>query len=330
MNTANSIILPLKITFSLEDGAMPAFSVAAASPASLVSATFPEATVRHSAGLAALRANEQRVYYDAAQDEVDCDAYYAQIDRKASPDDFYRQLSAAVRDTHTQQVGYKPAVELYPWVDLQPDRTIRSIYSGKSSSPDAFILHDEQVDERRQASLTQHLASQGTAFAPLADLIATLESTMPYNCEHSVPQSWFSKKAPMRGDLHHLFACEVHCNSSRGNQPYFDSPAVPGSGNDCGTSSQEGFEPKGGKGAVARATLYFLMRYPGAIGDASRELQDTRLPMLLQWHTQHAVSDYERHRNQAIFQRQGNRNPLIDFPDWAGLINFKLGFGRKP
>ena len=26
----------------------------------------------------------------------------------------------------------------------------------------------------------------------------------------------------MRGDLHHLFACEVGCNSFRGNFPYCD------------------------------------------------------------------------------------------------------------
>ena len=29
-----------------------------------------------------------------------------------------------------------------------------------------------------------------------------------FNCEHVVPQSWFDKKEPMRGDLHHLFACD--------------------------------------------------------------------------------------------------------------------------
>ena len=51
-----------------------------------------------------------------------------------------------------------------------------------------------------------------------------LEASAPYNCEHVVPQSWFSKKEPMRGDLHHLFACESRCNSFRGNHAYFDFP----------------------------------------------------------------------------------------------------------
>lgn len=130
----------------------------------------------------------------------------------------------------------------------------------------------------------------------------------------------------MRGDLHHLFACEVRCNSTRGNLPYFESSGTPG--NDCGISSGDGFEPRGGKGAVARATLYFLLRYPSVIGDVARELQVARLPTLLKWHQDHPVSEYELHRNQAIYQRQGNRNPLIDFPEMADRIDFERGFGR--
>jgi endonuclease I len=42
---------------------------------------------------------------------------------------------------------------------------------------------------------------------------------------------------------------------------------------------------KEGKGPVARATLYFLARYP------------------------------EKHRNWAVNERRGNRNPFIDHPD---------------
>lgn len=39
------------------------------------------------------------------------------------------------------------------------------------------------------------------------------------------------------------------------------------------------------------------------------------------------MDEYERHRNQAIFERQGNRNPLIDHPKWAAKIDFRLGLG---
>jgi endonuclease G, mitochondrial len=47
--------------------------------------------------------------------------------------------------------------------------------------------------------------------------------------------------------------------------------------------------------------------------------------MLLAWHDTEPVSEYERHRNETIFERQGNRNPLIDRPDWASRIAFGEG-----
>lgn len=34
------------------------------------------------------------------------------------------------------------------------------------------------------------------------------------------------------------------------------------------------------------------------------------------------MSEYERHRNAAIAEIQGNRNPLIDHPEWAREIDF--------
>jgi endonuclease I len=154
-----------------------------------------------------------------------------------------------------------------------------------------------------------------------------LERELPFNCEHVVPQSWFGKREPMRGDLHHLFACEPRCNSFRGNTPYAELAATEAQVADCGRSEPPGFEPNGGKGPVARATLYFLLRYPGHIGDEAREMQRAAVPALLRWHTDHPVDDYERHRNAAIAEAQGNRNPLIDHPELAARIDFASAFG---
>ncbi len=78
---------------------------------------------------------------------------------------------------------------------------------------------------------------------------------------------------------------------------------------------------------MARSTLYFLLRYPRQIGDQSRELQADRLPILLDWHKANPPDEYERHRNAAIFEKQGNRNPLIDHPEWAEKIDFEMGMG---
>ena len=40
------------------------------------------------------------------------------------------------------------------------------------------------------------------------------------------------------------------------------------------------------------------------------------------------VDEYERHRNAAIHESQGNRNPLIDHPGLAERIDFGAGFGQ--
>ncbi|MCY3006600.1 MAG: endonuclease [Planctomycetota bacterium] len=53
----------------------------------------------------------------------------------------------------------------------------------------------------------------------------------------------------------------------------------------------------------------------------------TRLESTVSRHQDHPVSEYERHRNQAIFAMQGNRNPLVDHPDWATALEFQNGLG---
>ena len=78
---------------------------------------------------------------------------------------------------------------------------------------------------------------------------------------------------------------------------------------------------------MARATLYFLLRYPGLINNSSGEYTPQRIATILSWHKNDKVSRYEKHRNAAIFEKQGNRNPLIDFPEWADLIDFTKGLG---
>jgi len=136
------------------------------------------------------------------------------------------------------------------------------------------------------------------------------------------------KNEPMRGDLHHLFACESGCNSFRGNIPFYDfDVAEEATRTECGRREQDKFEPEAGHAPVARATLYFLLRYPGLIGDKSGEFPVHRLETILRWHKDDPPGEYEKHRNQAIFARQGNRNPLIDLPDKADGIAFREGFG---
>jgi len=205
---------------------------------------------------------------------------------------------------------------------------LRSLYSGKTFTAEELIRADAAVEAARTAHLEEFVRGE-TAVGPreLEAEFDTLEATLPFNCEHVVPQSWFAKKEPMRGDLHHLFACESGCNSFRGNFPYFDfADDEEALRSECGRREAHGFEPQAGKGPASRATLYFLLRYPSVVGDAERELTKDRLELLLSWHALDPVSEYETHRNAAIAALQGNRNPLIDHPPWGERLDFALAW----
>jgi endonuclease G, mitochondrial len=273
-------------------------------------------------------------YYDSVADSQNRNTYYGNLIAEINalnPQQAFNKLKELLTNTHTNKLSYKPNVNLYPWVDLQPDLKVRSIYSNLEFTPEQIIREDLQIERFRNARWQEMMRvesfSEAANFREGLDL---LEAQLPFNCEHVVPQSWFSKGEPMRGDLHHLFACEVKCNSYRGNTPYFDFADFQEVIMDnCGKLERNDskFEPGNGKGEVARATLYFLLRYPGKINNTLQEYKTERLETLLRWHQDFAITEHERHRNMAIFKKQGNRNPFIDFPDWVRKIDFSLGLG---
>jgi endonuclease G, mitochondrial len=283
--------------------------------------------------LATLKAAPKQAYYDADSDRPAQEKYYGELasevaKKTLSPDQLYQELSQLVSRTHTNKLSYSPSVHVYPWVDLRPNLKLQSIYSRQELDPETVIRADLETEAVRAShlqSLTLKAAKSGAALQAQVDL---LEASLPFNCEHVVPQSWFAKKEPMRGDIHHLFTCEPGCNSFRGNHPFFDFPDFNKAiRNSCGKMEGGKFEPGAGKGAAARAVLYFLLRYPGEINKTEREYKSDRLPTLLSWHKAEPPTEYEKHRNAAIFAKQGNRNPMIDFPEWAEAIAFERGLG---
>jgi endonuclease G, mitochondrial len=280
--------------------------------------------------LEAARQAQNQTYYDAATDTAQRDRYYqaliGQVDR-LNPSQFYRELNQLLTQTHQTKPTYKPSRELYPWIDLRPNRKLQSVYSDQIFEPEALIREDFRIEQVLAVRQQELMAQEATmSSAQMVQELSLLEASLPFNCEHVVPQSWFLKKEPMRGDLHHLFTCESRCNSFRGNHPYIDFPDFQEKIVDaCGNLSGGEFEPQSGKGAVARATLYFLLRYPDEIDNVASEYRSQRLGTLINWHEQFPVDEYEHHRNAAIFAKQGNRNPLIDFPAWASKIDFRQG-----
>jgi endonuclease G, mitochondrial len=275
--------------------------------------------------LTVLAEARERPYYDEAADARARSEYWAGIEPSGDPAAFYARLHDRLADTHDPALRYLPARRLYPWVDLRPDGRLRSIYSGKDFDPEDLIRKDFAI-RRTIEERVERLGTRGADESVRAAAMEAAEAVAPYNCEHVVPQSWFDHDEPMRGDLHHLFTCEWGCNSFRGNTPYFDfGRAERVVRPDCGRLEEAKFEPSEGRGAVARATLYFLLRYPGEVAGED-EFPRGRLETLLAWHADDPVDEYERHRNAAAAADQGNRNPLVDHPEWASQIEFSRGF----
>ncbi|PLR82396.1 endonuclease I family protein [Bacillus sp. V33-4] len=255
------------------------------------------------AAKAHLITNRKQPYYDEHYDATLKEDYYRAISDENEL--IKNDIQALIIKTHLTELTYSPHRYVYPWVDLQENGELKSLYSGKKM--DALKTIEQDI------KLLEQIKGRG---------IGALSGQNILNCEHVVPQSWFDEKEPMRGDLHHLFACEPSCNSMRSNFPYFDFPSYTPEGRifgireGCGMVENGRFEPEYGKGIVARATLYFFIRYEGAIN--IKEKVD--LNFLLDWHHSFPVSIYEKHRNAAIHELQGNRNPFIDYPEWAARI----------
>ncbi|MEM8710923.1 MAG: endonuclease [Planctomycetota bacterium] len=99
------------------------------------------------------------------------------------------------------------------------------------------------------------------------------------------------------------------------------------------------------RGDVARSLLYADVRYEGGthgttgfaepdliltnnlglIGSSNTGSNESfgymgRLAILLDWHDQDPVDDFERNRNDVVAAFQGNRNPFVDHPEWVNCL----------
>lgn len=272
---------------------------------------------------------EGRVYYSSAQDKQLKKDYYPDLDG-LNKNELFRELSNLIAETHTKTLSYKSArlKYLYPWIDRREDRSrqLRGIYSNKVFDALELLKQEMLMEQQREQAIQRRVMHESLGAVDEVFLEA-LEAAHPFNCEHVVPQSWFNKKKQPKSDLHHLFTCEWGCNSFRGNKAYFEYGPEAFREN-CGESHGGKFEPHYGKGAAARATLYFLLRYPGEIANSSKEMPKKRLQTLIHWAKKDKVDRWELHRNAEIQKVQGNRNPLIDFPELVDKINFELGWAK--
>jgi len=166
-----------------------------------------------------------------------------------------------------------------------------------------------------------------------------------WNREHVWPKShgFPDENDTAYTDLHHIRPADRSINTERNTRAY-DYATIPYADDDgtvptlCKTDTRWIWEPPDFvKGDIARMLFYMDVRYEGyAVGNmqtSGLELVDEEIPKtsrmpvfgrlstLLEWHLLDPVDNWERRRNDIIYNEfQGNRNPFIDHPEYAGLI----------
>ena len=171
-----------------------------------------------------------------------------------------------------------------------------------------YVLDDTDRDPNNANNLI--LVYLGTSVSGVWDGGST------WNREHVWPQSLLgvsavNNVANAASDLQNLKPANPAENSSRSNK-YFDN-----------ITSAHTYNPRDAvKGDIARILLYMDLAYSNLnlVNTYPATYQMGKLDVLLQWHLQDPVDDFERNRNEIIFEYQKNRNPFIDHPEFVEKI----------
>jgi endonuclease I len=140
-----------------------------------------------------------------------------------------------------------------------------------------------------------------------------------FNTEHVWPQSKGAEQEPARSDLHHLSPVDAEANTMRASRPFGELACNDAGQTACawqvGGSALESLQDPNApfevrperRGDVARAKLYFAIRY-------ELPIEDEEETMLREWHDADPPDARERDRDDAIFELQANRNPFVKTP----------------
>lgn len=143
--------------------------------------------------------------------------------------------------------------------------------------------------------------------------VTKTDNMSTWNREHvwaqDLSNGWFGESGA-GADAHHIRPCNPSVNSSRGNKIFGTS-----------TTTSTYYPGDEFKGDVARIIFYLMTRYQES---ETYNLDFTDIAesvdLLLLWNEQDPVSALEMNRNNVVEEVQGNRNPFIDYPEFAEEI----------
>jgi endonuclease I len=251
--------------------------------------------------------------------------------------------------------GYALKTQLYNIIKVATDNGYDGLYTTyQTSDIDNFYENDGTILDMYSEKPS---ATDPYNFTPASTQRCTASGYTNegdcYNREHIIPQSIFNSDAPMVSDAHFITPTDGKVNGYRSNYPHgmvgvLDVPGAGGNitnptlnGSKLGNGLNSGysagytgivFEPIDEfKGDIARMYLYFATRYENLVntwgkpypmfdGSANKVFTTTFIRILLAWNTLDPVNAREIARNNAIYARQGNRNPYIDHPEYVDMI----------
>ena len=154
-----------------------------------------------------------------------------------------------------------------------------------------------------------------------------------YNLEHIVPQSIFKGNKSLKSDMHNIILYPEKMNLHRSNFEYIsdfklypNSKLIDNNGevmnyiepikdnNICiKTASKRFFLPqKKYRGFISRSCMYVLTSYPLYKDHIFDNVINPYT--LLTWHHQYPVTEFERYKNNKIYEYQKNKNEFICDP----------------
>ncbi len=243
----------------------------------------------------------------SAQQGAPASPYYNGFNWSLTGTQLRTALATLTQNKHTNNLTYSEVWDALQHTDLDPANTnnVLLIYGWENGT-------DSNVTNDRSRGKFNNGGNSGQ-----------------WNREHTFAQALGNPDLGQTGpgaDAHHLRACDVQRNNTRGNLK-FNS----GSGQASGASGGGWYPGDEWRGDVARMMMYMYLRYgsqclPTLIGMGATTSTDANLPeIFLEWNAEDPVSQYEDNRNTYLGTTsnpygQGNRNPFIDNPYLATMI----------
>ena len=238
----------------------------------------------------------------------------------------------AQKEYYTSVDGVKGGAELKTALyELIKNHKKISYGSGEDKTWGAFYTTDAVIENGQRRVLDMY-SSEKRYFGSKGSAVSGM------NIEHSVAKSWWGgNQNNAYCDLHHLNPSDQNANSRKSNYPLGELTSVSwdngvtfvGKANIDG-SSMNAFEPCDEyKGDFARTYMYMFTCYQDLTWEYTwmnyekstyPTLKPWAVELLLKWHKQDPVSEKEVNRNNAVYAVQGNRNPFIDYPQFADYV----------